>query len=271
MSFDIFRVDWILIDSVISIILIILLIGINILKWFYRWRIPLSNKDLAKSVSKIPFFKSVNPSLIVKKWSLIYPKYNTYSKKLPTIFILRMHRKFMLLNALAEGLSTYGFNIVNLWIQNPKKVVSNDKNKQSVYTEIINYLNQNNFNLNCSYSILAFQKIPIGNENDLFDSNTKNFIILNPIMNDKDLVKMSQNALLYSLLSEKFILFFRNPNLKRILLLKKEISSRNFKVRVIKGAKRSFKYYETILLGEVINFFDNNSYNYSNTPLDEGK
>ena len=270
MSFDIFRVDWILIDSVISIILIILLIGINILKWFYRWRIPLSNKNLAKSVSKMPLFESVNLSLKVKKWSLIYPKYNTGSKNLPTIFILRMHRKFMLLNALAEGLSTYGFKIVNLWIQSPKNLVSNEKNKKTVYTEIINYLNENSFDLNCSYSILAFRKIPFGNENDLFDTNTKSFIILNPIMNDKELVRLSQSTLLYNLLSEKFILFFRNPNLKRLLQLTKEISSGNFKIRVIKGAKRSFKYYETILLGEMINFFDNSSYNYSNVPLDEG-
>ena len=269
MSFDIFRVDWILIDSVISIILILLLIGINILKWFYRWRIPLSNKNLAKLVSKIPLF--VNPSLTVKKWSLIYPKDNTYSKKLPTIFILRMHRKFLFLNALAEGLSTYGFNIVNLWIQSPKKLVSNDKNKKNIYTEIINYLNENSFNLNCSYSILAFQKIPFGNENDLFDTNTKSFVILNPIMNDKDLVRLSQSALLYTLLSENFILFFKNPNLKRIIQLKKETNSENFKIRVIKGAKSSFKYYETILLGEVINFFDNKSYSYSNVHLDERK
>ena len=271
MSFDIFRVDWIFIDSVISITLIILLIGINILKWFYRWRISLSNKNLAKSVSKIPLFESVNFSLTVKKWSLIYPKHTTYSKNLPTIFILRMHRKFMLLNALAEGLSTYGFNIVNLWIQRPKNMVSNEKNKQTFYTEIINYLNENSFNLNCDYSILAFRKIPFGNGNDLFDTNTKSFIILNPNMNEKDLVRLSQSALLYSILSEKSILFFRNPNLKRMLQLKKDIHSGNFKIRVIKGAKKSFKYYETILLGEMINFFDNNSYNYSNAPLDEGK
>ena len=271
MSFDIFRVDWILIDSVISIILIILLIGINILKWFYRWRIPLSNKNLAKSVSKMPLFESVNLSLKVKKWSLIYPKYNTGSKNLPTIFILRMHRKFMLLNALAEGLSTYGFKIVNLWIQSPKNLVSNEKNKKTVYTEIINYLNENSFDLNCSYSILAVRKIPFGNENELIDMNTKSYIILNPILKDNDIVRLSQTTIMYSLLSEKCFLFFRNPKLKRILRLKKEIFSENFKIRVIKGAKKSFKYYETILLGELINFFDNNSYKYSNVPLDEGK
>ena len=150
MSFDIFRVDWILIDSVISIILIIFLIGVNILKRFYRWRIPLSNKNLVKSGSKTSLSEGVKLSLTIKKWSLIYPQFNTYSKNLPTIFILRMHRKFMLLNALAEGLSTYGFKIVNLWIQSPKNSVSNEKNKKSVYTEIINYLNEKNFNLNCS-------------------------------------------------------------------------------------------------------------------------
>ena len=46
MGFDIFRVDWILVSSVIIILLIIFLIWVKIYKIMTRWRYTFANEDI---------------------------------------------------------------------------------------------------------------------------------------------------------------------------------------------------------------------------------
>ena len=132
MAFDIFRVDWILIDTIIIFLLVLLLISVKIFKEAYRWRFSLSNEFLTRTTVKALSFNLNRPSIYIKKWNLTKSKViqEEISSK-PTIFIIRTHRKQMLLKILTEGLSTYGFNVVNIWLK-----IKADKGKNKAIRDI---------------------------------------------------------------------------------------------------------------------------------------
>jgi hypothetical protein len=258
MSFDIFRVDWLLISGIISVILIIFLIGVNILKKLYRWRFSFSNENLEKTTITSSLSDGPKISKWIKKRTLIYPKDSNTSTELATIIIYRSFRKFMLLNALTEGLSSYGFNIINVWFKKQTENNEIGNISKSIFSKIIELHNDANSRLCNKYFIITSSKIPLNKDYELIDSDNLGVIIINPNMKEEDIVKISERSKFYGIISEKLILFVRNPNLKRILKLSKEKNSKKIKIKVIKSAKRSFRYYETILLGELIKIVKSN-------------
>ncbi len=257
MSFDIFRVDWLLIDSIISVILIIFLIGVNILKKLYRWRFPLSNENLEKVLIKPSSSYGAKINKGIKKWGLTCPKESNNSTELATIIIYRRFRKFMLLNALTEGLSSYGFNIINVWFKKQIESIEYGNISKSIFSKIIELHNDVNSRLCNKYFILAYSEIPLNKDNELIDSDNLGVIIINPNMKENDIVKICERSKFYGIVSEKLVLFVRNPYLKRFFKLPNEKISDKLKIKVIKRAKRSFRYYETILLGELIKIVKN--------------
>ena len=132
MAVNIFRVDWILVDTIIIILLVLLLISVKIFKEAYRWRFSLSNEFLTRTTAKSLSFNLDRPSIYIKKWNLTKSKViqEEISSK-PSIFIIRTNRKQMLLKILTEGLSTYGFNVVNIWLK-----IKADKGKSKTIRDI---------------------------------------------------------------------------------------------------------------------------------------
>jgi hypothetical protein len=259
MSFDIFRVDWILIDTIISILLIIFLMGVNILKKLYRWRFPLSNLNLEQKMIMSQLFNDINVNKCIKKCILTYPKDNNNSIKGNTIFICRTFRRYMLLNALTEGLSSFGFNIINIWFN--KRINTNDveNRHKNIFSSIIEQLNATKLMLSENYFIIASGCISSKNDFELINSDNLGVIIINPNMKEKDIIKICEISKFYGIYSEKLILFIRNPFLKRILKLNSQDFSEKIKIKVIKDAKGSYRYQETILLGELIKYLKDNS------------
>ena len=70
MRFDIFRVDWITIDTIIIILLILLLIGVKVLKEVYRWRFFFSNTSTIQRVDKHPYLNTQLSPIFIKKCTL---------------------------------------------------------------------------------------------------------------------------------------------------------------------------------------------------------
>jgi hypothetical protein len=272
MAFDIFQVDWILVDTIIIILLVLLLISVKIFKEAYRWRFSLSNEFLTRTTAKALSFNLDRPSIFIKKWSLTKSKViqEEISSK-PTIFIIRTHRKQMLMKIITEGLSTYGFNVVNIWFK-----IKADKGKnqsirdikresQQIIPSFLSIINQDLHLLNKRYVVVNIEK-------SFFPYNiiTKNFnsaklISINPRLNLANL-KILQTLQtvsnpqfqLFIIFSERLNPFFKNRNSnKKILSVKTLKNSNNFNYHTIQKAKSTFKYYETVLLSIIIKNIDN--------------
>ena len=272
MAFDIFRVDWILVDTIIIILLVLLLISVKIFKEAYRWRFSLSNEFLTRTTANALRFNLDCPSTYIKKWNLTKSKViqEEISSK-PSIFIIRTHRKQMLLKTLTEGLSTYGFNVVNIWLK-----IKADKGKiktiryieREIQQSIPSILMSNCQNLHLlsqRYVVVNFDKKIIPNNIITKDSNSLKLISINPQLNLANL-KIIQTLetisnpqfQIFIIFSECLNPFFKNRNLNKKILSDKALKNSNiFKYHTIQKSKSTFKHYETVLLSIIIKNIDN--------------
>jgi len=268
MAFDIFRVDWILVDTIIIILLVLLLISVKIFKEAYRWRSSLSNEFLTRTTAKALSFNLDSPSIYIKKWNLTKSKLTQeeISSK-PSIFIIRTHRKQMLLKALTEGLSTYGFNVVNIWFKikadkGKNKTIRDIKREiQQILPSFLSIYNQDLHLLNQRYVVVNFDKFFFITKN----FNSAKLISINPRLNLANLkiiqtletVSNPQNQL-FIIFSERLNPFFKNRNSNKKILSDKNLKNSNkFRYHTIQKAKSTFKYYETVLLSIIIKNIDN--------------
>ena len=115
---SIFQIDWIFVDTIIIILLLLLLFSVRIFKITYRWRNSFSNQSLEHtSFSKAPK-NAKNHYILTKKWCLtrnssLKERFST----LPYIIIFRNNYKRKFLKILTEGLSSYGFNVINIKVK----------------------------------------------------------------------------------------------------------------------------------------------------------
>ena len=272
MAFDIFQVDWILVDTIIIILLVLLLIGVKIFKEAYRWRFSLSNEFLTRTTAKALSFNLDRPSIYIKKWNLTKSKViqEEISTK-PSIFIIRTHRKQMLLKILTEGLSTYGFNVVNIWLNikadkgKRKKIRDIEREIQQILPSFLSNDNQNIRLLSQGCVIVNFDKRIIPNNIITKDSNSIKLISINPRLNLANLKIMqtletvsNPQFQLFIIFSERLNPFLKNRNSNKKILSDKTLKNSNkFKYHTIQKAKSTFKYYETVLLSIIIKNIDN--------------
>ena len=272
MAFDIFRVDWILVDTIIIILLVLLLISVKIFKEAYRWRFSLSNEFLTRTTAKALSFNLDRPSIYIKKWNLTKSKViqEEISSK-PSIFIIRTHRKQMLLKILTEGLSTYGFNVVNIWLKikadkgKNKTIRDIEREIQQIILSFLSILNQDLHLLSQRYVVVNFDKKIIPYNFITKDSNSVKLILINLRLNLANL-KVIQTLetisnpqfQLFIIFSERLNPFFKNRNSNKKILNDKSLKNSNkFKYHTIQKAKSTFKYYETVLLSIIIKNIDN--------------
>jgi len=272
MAFDIFRVDWILVDTIIIFLLVLLLISVKIFKEAYRWRFSLSNEFLTRTTVKALSFNLNRPSIYIKKWNLTKSKViqEEISSK-PTIFIIRTHRKQMLLKILTEGLSTYGFNVVNIWLKikadkgKNKAIRDIKRESQQIIPSFFSIYNQDFQLLSQKYVVVNFDKKSFPYNFITKDSNNIKLILINPRLNLANHIIMqtletvsNPQFQLFIIFSERLNPFLKNRNSNKKILSDKTLKNSNkFKYRTIQKAKSTFKYYETVLLSILIKNIDN--------------
>ncbi|MFX0106541.1 MAG: hypothetical protein ACFE75_13785 [Candidatus Hodarchaeota archaeon] len=271
MLYDIFQIDWIFVDTIIIVLLFLLLIGVRIFKSTHRWRVAFSNEaleyytfpDAHKTVGN-HFFHS-------KKWSFVRDSsLKEKCSKKPLILVLRTNYKRRLLRILSEGLASNGFNIITVSIKFKNYPDSNILEKgltdelTSLISSIINHFKETDLIKNLNYILLNHSKSFFPYKAIMTDSKNKGMILINPKINNKNLInfhnvidnKLSNNPL-YTIFSRKSRFILTNKNLKSLL---NEFPSKlltGLKIITLHKARNTFKYYETVVLGIIIDIVEN--------------
>jgi len=250
MASSIFRLDWILIDSVIILLLLFVLIGVKFFKEGSRWRSALSNKSLEIIHYKKSDFKGKIHNNAIKDFTFIR---NSITKKeeyqYPLIILCKTRKNRKIAYIIAEGLASYGCNVVF-----PQKNTHFFSNKD-IISSFITFFNQNNLISNSTYFIIKLSKdIPYLTIKS--DSNNRGLLLINPKFN-KEVIEMFSEisdfkSQLFYVFSRKLNFLMKNQNLKKFKESKMKQNPNNMEIFTINKAKSSFKYYETILLGIII-------------------
>jgi hypothetical protein len=267
---DIFRVDWIFVDTIIIILLIILLFVVKIYKNSARWRGSFSNEAITSINFRSSDIKLNTSNISLKRWKVIR---NTVLEKenisKPLIVIIRTNHRKKLIHILSEGLVSYGFSVLNIYFK-IEPCPNCDPLERSVTTEtryvisaILNYMkdrklihNSNNIIINYSKSILSYNSL-------LIDDKNGGIIIINPKIDEINLRNISEiinftnlKSSAYFIFSKKSFLFIKNKHLENFLKNYSEIAKKKLTFYIIDNARMSFKYYETMLLSKIIELIE---------------
>ncbi len=269
MAIDIFRVDWIFIDTVIIVLLVLVLISVKLFKERSRWRASLSSEVL----EVINYRKSDLPlkSQYFDIKHLSFVRNISIKKQKPIIIISKTTKKRKLFSILTEGLASYGFYVIivdfKAALDYDNLVFDNNmqKERENILSKIINILVEKDVISNSNYILINYSKLSFLYNSTLSDPKNRGIFLLNPNFNNiitgNFSVASNLNDLkspIYVIFSKNLSLFIPNKNLKKFLKVFKNETSRVFKLITLEKAKRSFKYYETILLGIIIYLIDNN-------------
>ena len=270
MILNIFQLNWILIDLVIIALLIIVLIS---LKWFklkFRWRKNLSDEALELLNFDFSEICIQNQHIIVKK--AFYLKNKNMEDKSKLIIFLFPRKKRKLLYILTEGLASYGYTVVflnvNFKIKNNKNHDQISKEIKNLYLKISNYFKAQGLPIGFNCSLVSFYSFISLNYLIDSDPNILRLILINPNLkkkyfkkiDDKENLNPKTSLKIYFIFSEKSSFFLKNQYLKNYLNRNsREPAKLLYLETIIKKAKASFKYYETILLGILIDIIDKKS------------
>jgi len=260
MGFDIFRVDWILVSSVIIILLIIFLIWVKIYKILTRWRHSFANEDISFS-SFNSVERDYESNIKVCQWNHVINN-KLMSKSDPTVIILRTKRRISLLRVITEGLSSYGLRVINILLSINKKYLL-DTSKNNINDEmkyIINSIMEitSGSANNDKYMLISFNDKKI---NPVYIKNEKNYqghIIINSKLNNEAIkenlirgVGINSSKDIYLIFSEYNIIKFKNKSVKKC-----DGTQYSNNSTIISNATRNFKYFETILFGTILNLIN---------------
>jgi len=268
MTFDIFQVDWISVDIFIIVLLILLLISVKVLKEVYRWRFFYSNPSTIRRVDKLLDINNQFSSISIKKCTLtkssVFPLEDLIK---PTIIIIRMNRKLMLLKALTEAFCTFGYSVLNVRLKiltkNRTELTTSDieKELQQTFSAILMFYNQDTHLMSQNYNVIDFSKEVLPFNLLLKDYHCKHIILINPCLKSYNLetfltflIDSNKFSKIITIFSEKLNPFFKNKNVKKILLSNETF--KNSKHTIIQKAKSTFRYYETLLLSVIIRYIE---------------
>jgi hypothetical protein len=272
LAINIFQFDWIFIDTVVIILLIVFLIIVKIFKERYRWRSTLSNIALDQFVFDKQSFNPINQSIIVKNLRItVNNVLKSKTMRKPSILIIRTNRNKRLFNVLTEGLASYGFDVINIRfnIKSSHNLVFLKKQLQDESTHpissILNFLKQRQLVNNSSYLTIIYHKSKLSFNPILYDKNNAGVILINPkidIISQKNISDIIEKkellSKLYIIFSKKLGIFLTNKKLIEFLTNLTDYKTLSSNLRILEKTKNSFKYYETILLGIIINIIESN-------------
>jgi len=267
MNFDIFRVDWILVDSIIIIILLIILCSLKMYKITHRWRNSISNLSVRKITLDPHRFRLRDNNIYIKKWNLYNnPEIKVIRPNLPIIFIFSSRSLHYLPYAILEGLCSYGYTVNHMHIKKrwdfikTKDEILVNKN-QSIVSLAFERLKNNSLKMSHQYWIIDFDShLPyIEYQSDIFEQI--GFILINPSINQfrtfwLNYDRKKQFNLLFS---KKSFFRFRNRKIAKFMMLFSQSPSTHVKINVLENANLYFKNNETILLAKLMTILQNNT------------
>ncbi len=268
---SIFQIDWISVDIVIIILLLLLLIYVEIFKITHRWRYSFSNEDLINISFLSSYKKEKNQIILAKKWCLTRkPSIKVSSDNLPLILIFRTKRTSKLLRICTEGLNSYGFDVINIKAKFKHRPDNIAQEKyfidewKSLISNMLDTFKMREVKIKTNYIIIDHSKNLLDYKLILTNFESKGIIRINPKINKNNLLKyhklsnnISINSKIYTIFSGKSVFFFKNTYLKKFLYSFFLQKNYNLKHLTIDNARNSFKYYETILLGMIIDIIEN--------------
>lgn len=269
MASSIFRIDWIQVDTIIIILLFVLLISVKIFKSTHRWRQNYSNEDLEFYSYPTASKQFKGRILKTKKWNLTKnSQLLTNTRTTKPILLLGGYYKRKLIKVLTEGLASYGFSVINVKVKVKHGSSSNKliglipKEFQSLIRIVLNFFHQESLIDNSGYSVIDSSRAQIPIKAYLPERVNSRIIIINPIICKKNFEEVvdvkSDLQNVFRIFSLKRFFFFKNKSLTNLF---KNISKENLahlKVAILDKSNRNFKYYETILLGLIIDNINNN-------------
>jgi len=192
------------------------------------------------------------------------------SMRKPSLLLIKTNAK-KIFEVLTEGLASYGFNVIDITlnIKSSNRRFSFEKKSQDLsqpfISTILNFLKERQLMNNLSYLTIIHQKSKFSSNSILFDKNNLGMILINPkidIFTELSINGIIENrellSKLYLIFSKKSSLFLTSKNLKDFLIWLKDCNVLKSNLQVLDRSKSSFKYYETILLGIIINIIDSN-------------
>ena len=240
----------------------------KIFKNTHRWRLSLSNEALERIYYKKVPIEVKNQYIITNKLSLTRNTSFNENNSMPTIIIIRTNYKKKLLHVLTEGLSSYGFNIINLKFKIkpfPDYYESIKEETKHLMSKILIFFKQNGLIPNSNFVLLNYSKSVFSYSSILSNSKNIGFILINPILNTFNIKNFSEiinrsetNPEFFIVFSKKSNLIMNNKNLKRFLEEFPKRNKDNPRLLTLEKVRKSFKYYETILLGIIIDLIENN-------------
>jgi len=267
MSFEIFRLDWILIDTVIIILLILLLISVKIFKEMSRWRYSISNEKVKRFPLKNCKVDLTNPNLVLKKYEVIKSIFENREESSKTVIIMiDINVKRKLLRNLIEGLTSYGIVIIILGIKYKFNIKGDilertlGEDIRKVISAVLYQSKQEKFISSSHYMLMNYSESRLFYRSLFTDENHFGTISINPKINktvkSKSIDISDPRFKVYYIFSKKSYFGFTNNNLKRFLREFPHYNKGDIQLSIIENSRKSFKYYETILLGIIISIIE---------------
>ena len=272
MPINLFQFDWIIIDTVVIILLIVFLVSVKIFKERFRWRSTLSNIALEQFIFDKQSLELTNQNIIVKNISITVNNVLKSKNMLkPSIVIFRSTKNKRLVKVLTEGLASYGFDVINITLNIKSFDSSESIEKQMqeainhLISSVLNFFKQKQLITNSSYLTITYHKSKVFHKPIIYDKNNAGMILINPKFEITDQKKIADIIDKKEVLSKLFIIFsensstfLTNKNLNKFLTYLADYYSLKSNLLIVDKSKSSFKYYETILLGIIINLIESN-------------
>ncbi|MBN1215107.1 MAG: hypothetical protein JXA99_06630 [Candidatus Lokiarchaeota archaeon] len=241
--------------------------SIEIFRQISRWRCYISNQFLISTRINLDESNKKNYA-ILKKIKFISNPNSIKNENNPNIIILRSNFHNLILEIITEGLASYGYNVTRAnYYQSSKSHYSLSENVlNNDLSLLLNRLYEKKKIETQKYVLVIFSKSDLNYNPFLFDKNNIKIILINPNFKKTQLNNLytilknnDKNKSKLLILFSKFSLFIL-PNL-RLRKFKRDFVKKNdfYEInnfRIIKNARYSFKYYETILIGNIIQIIE---------------
>ncbi|MFO8019398.1 MAG: hypothetical protein R6U96_12245 [Promethearchaeia archaeon] len=264
MFLNIFHLNWILIDSIIIIFLILVLTIVKIYKYMARWRTSFSNEHLSVHYLEQPSQKGQKS--LLKTIQFVQNKISI-TRKSPVLVVLSKNKRKRLEYALVEALGTYGYSILWLVLKKhslssppfPKEEKKLAQNIDGYFDHLISqeYISDRNF------IVVDFFTLTFLSESLSSSQFYQGTVSINPPLNSEYKSILQQHGTFQSPLGQlNFILsfysffFLKNSTFNFLLNFKKENDIQQLPLGILGSARRSFKNYESLLLIKIIKIID---------------
>ena len=266
---EIYQVNWVYVDAVIIFLLFLLLISVKIFKSSHRWRLKFANEALEHFYLPKSCNNGTGDFKIIKNCSLTRNSslFKEYKEK-PLILIIRTKFKKHLTKIITEGLGSYGFNIINLKLKFNSRVKNSngliDDEINSLIPSVISCFSREGLIVNPKYNLLIHSKSFVPNSTVLSDPINNGLLFINPrmtkhnIRNTKEIfLNVPKYPQIFYIFSKRNFFILKNSNLKYFLNKFTENIPNKVELITLEKATRNFKFYETILLGILIDIIEN--------------